>query len=93
MTITVELKHAPNPDISGGYWDDANPTANCTSLPIEKIEDATAVCRAYINATGLGGGNWTGGTVSVDGIPVARVSYNGRIWNMDGTPYQMGGAS
>ena len=87
-TITVELKHAANPDIDGGYWADANPFASCSEIPIEEIEQAPAVCRAYISAAGLGGGNWTGGIVRADGVAIARVSYNGRLWNMDNTPYK-----
>jgi 8-oxo-dGTP pyrophosphatase MutT (NUDIX family) len=47
------------------------------SSPIEASEKA----RAYIAEYELGGGNWTGGHVFNDaGEIVARVSYNGRVW-------------
>ena len=30
----------------------------------------------------LGGGNWNGGQICEEGRPLARVSYNGRVWDM-----------
>jgi hypothetical protein len=59
--------------------------AECTSL-----QDASKKCREYIERNELGGGNWIGGAVffckdgSVEFVQVARVSYNGRIWDMSG---------
>jgi len=85
--LTVTLSHDKNPDIDGGYWQDANATARRHVLPIQNIKAASAVCRQYIEKNGLGGGNWTGGQVeswTEDGRreQVARVSYNGRAWDM-----------
>ena len=41
-------------------------------------------CLDYIQKYQLGGGNWTGGQIFKDGAQIARVSYNGRIWEGDG---------
>lgn|GEM_PF-5869816 len=43
--------------------------------------EARQKCLEYINKTGIGGGNWAGGEVR-EGTkkPIARVSYNGRLW-------------
>ena len=39
-------------------------------------------CRADIEQDDLGGGNWSGGQIFEAGRQVARVSYNGRVWEM-----------
>ncbi len=49
------------------------------------LADASAICRKYIDDNELGGGNWTGGQVFEGPTQLARVSYNGRVWAMDGT--------
>lgn len=45
---------------------------------------ASEVCRAWIDANKLGGGNWTGGQVFNGKKQIARISYNGRVWDMNG---------
>lgn len=81
---TVKLAHAKNPDVPGGYWD-GKPTEGAKTITVTTLREASAACTAYINRNGLGGGNWSGGQVFVGKQQVARVSYNGRVWNMDGT--------
>jgi hypothetical protein len=85
--VLVKLAHRQNPDIAGGYWPDANPDAPAGWIMGEDVEDCVAVCRAYIEDHGIGGGNWTGGQIVMvsaeedpnQATPVARVSYNGRV--------------
>lgn len=49
---------------------------------VRSLEEAITVCRNFIDDNELGGGNWSGGQVSlVNGTPVAYISYNGRIWD------------
>lgn len=50
------------------------------SVPTASLEGASKMCRQFIETYGLGGGNWIGGQVQVDGHDVARISYNGRCW-------------
>ena len=45
---------------------------------------AASACREYIAEHDLGGGNWAGGDITLDGKLVARVSYNGQIWYPEG---------
>ena len=80
----VKLSHAANPDISGGYWPDAKRPAKLTGR-VKTLADAAATCLKYIDHNRLGGGNWTGGQVFKGDEQVARVSYNGRVWAMDGS--------
>jgi len=79
--MRVQLQHRPNPDIQGGYWqrplDDRRPQF----VTVATFAEASAVCRAYIERNGLGGGNWTGGQVFEDDQQIASVSYNGRVWD------------
>jgi len=50
---------------------------------MEKMsKDVSTTCRADIEQDDLGGGNWTGGQLFEAGRQVARVSYNGRVWEM-----------
>lgn len=44
------------------------------------LGEAAQLCRAYIEQHELGAGNWSGGDVTEDGKLVARVSFNGRVW-------------
>lgn len=41
--------------------------------------------RKYQAAHDLGAGNWPETIVNRDGMPVGRMSYNGRVWATDGT--------
>lgn len=76
--LVVECKSVGNPDF------DQDPTSAISLpayYPVNTLEQASQVCRQYIQDNNLGGGNWTGGNVyDVTGKIVAHVSYNGRIW-------------
>jgi hypothetical protein len=80
----VILSHASNPDIEGGYWG-SRPDKGEISEPVKTLAEASKVCRRYITENDLGGGNWTGGKVVCNGKAVARVSYNGKVWALDGS--------
>lgn len=82
----VVLKHAPNPDIiTGGYW--VSPLDELKRVYIKTFREASEACRKYIERNELGSGNWTGGQIFYDigehGEPIAHVSYNGRVWDMN----------
>lgn len=80
----VTLSHAQNPDIGrGGYW--GHPVDGRKKVAIATLREAAEECRRYIDRNDLGGGNWTGGQVFKGREQVARVSYNGRVWAMDGS--------
>ena len=83
--LQVALSHAKNPDICGGYWIEPTDSPKRKLVDVKSIEEASGVCREYLESNGLGGGNWTGGKVyQVSGskkIQVARISYNGRAWD------------
>ena len=80
----VTLKHSKNPDIPGGYWGDI-PAEGSSKVTVATIQEASKPCMEYIKRNSLGGGNWTGGKVYQGKKQVARVSYNGRVWAMDGS--------
>lgn len=81
--MTVDLSHEPNPDVDGGYWSPPIDRGTTHCVRALSLTDASQQCRQYIDHNGLGGGNWTGGTICIDGEPVGRVSYNGRVWSLD----------
>ncbi len=73
----LKLASVPNPDY--GEWFSPAPTRY---VYVKSLKDASRKCREYIEEFNLGGGNWTGGQVSRNGKPVAKISYNGRIWKV-----------
>lgn len=74
--FVVKLSACGNPDF-GQSPDIGVPAAE---VECASIEVAQATCRAYIAQYNLGGGNWTGGQVSLYGVQCGRISYNGRYW-------------
>lgn len=84
--LMVQLASAPNPD----YMYDAKgvieqllkTTPSPLYVPCECLEQASAICTAFIQINDLGAGNWTGGRVVNENFEyVALVSYNGRVWS------------
>jgi hypothetical protein len=78
--LTVRLASAGNIDHG------QNPMEPIWGVPngsrrVETLAEASKACRDYIDEHGLGGGSFTGGAVFWQGRQVARVSYNGRVWN------------
>lgn len=84
--MQVTLAHEPNPDIDGGYWDETEDDGSETKAQIDSFKEAREQCLGYIFRNQLGAGNWAGGKIFKDGVQVAFVSYNGRVW--EGTTYE-----
>lgn len=74
--MEVELRADGNPD-HGQHGRLVKPIR----VAVSDLAEASRVCRQFITEHDLGGGNWTGGTVYQDGKKIARVSYNGRVWD------------
>lgn len=79
--LTLLLKHCPNPDIAGGYWETPR-DPKILLHAVSSLEDARAKMSQWIIRNGFGGGNLSNdcGHVMQDGKPIARLSYNGRAW-------------
>ena len=79
--MKVKLAALPNPDFP------VDVLQGSLEIPEQWVEvrslaHASQVCRQYIDENELGGGNWVGGEITHDdGSPIARVSYNGRVWS------------
>lgn len=80
--MKVKLSHAKNPDIEGGYWSAPQDKCKAMLIEVDSLEHASRVCRYYIERNGLGGGNWAGGDITVDGRKIARVAYNGNVFDL-----------
>jgi hypothetical protein len=86
--LTVDLSHGPNPDVEMpgspmGYWSTPIARGSLMRTCCVSLEFAQKRCRQYIERNAIGGGNWTGGLLCVDGEPIGRVSYNGRAWDLE----------
>lgn len=79
----VTVSHCPNPDVKGGYWTDPLDYAHSVKIQVASFQEASEVCRKYIDRNNLGAGNWDGGLVFKNRTLVARVSYNGRVWDLE----------
>jgi len=79
-TMTVKLSSCGNPDHGQSPHDSLSPTVSCE---VATFKGARLICTKYIANWNLGGGNWAGGQIYEDGKQVARVSYNGRVWDMN----------
>ena len=82
--MKLKLSHASNPDVRGGYWSEPIDPKRAQYIEVPTMEAASKAVRAYIEKNGLGGGNWTGGSLTVNGNEIARISYNGRAWDNAG---------
>lgn len=78
----VKLANVGNPD-HGQNPARTVPGIRNTMAPAKTLAEASTLCSEYIRRNELGGGNWAGGEVLLDGVIVARVSYNGRVWLPD----------
>lgn len=82
--MKVKLSSCGNPDMQ------QNPNEPLYGCPSEcyayvaTLRGASELCVIYINKWELGGGNWDGGQVFEGNKQIALVSYNGRIWGMNG---------
>lgn len=81
----VTLASVGNPD-HGQNPDAILPGVASCRCAVSSLKEASAKCREFIDEHGLGGGNWSGGEVFEDGVLVARVSYNGRVWRAGEEP-------
>jgi hypothetical protein len=48
--------------------------------PITSFEEASGIYCGVRENTGLGASGFPAGEVLADDVPIARVSYNGRVW-------------
>jgi hypothetical protein len=78
---TVMLSSCGNPDFDQ-HPGRSLPGVRKATVKVDTMAAASKACRDYITENGLGGGNWAGGQILLDGEMVARVSYNGRVWRL-----------
>jgi hypothetical protein len=81
--MKVLLRASPNPDIqeNGGYWSPGK-RPRPIWVNVRDLAEARERCLHFIVHNDLGGGNFSGGEVRDDANKtIARVSYNGRVWD------------
>jgi len=76
----VNLASVGNPDYRQDPTKSISPEIQRT---VNSFREASDACMDYIAEWDLGGGNWTGGQIFKNGIQVAEISYNGRIWKLN----------
>ena len=79
--MEVLLKSCGNPD----YYQDPDRSISPTlEVNVDTLKIASQKCLEYILECDLGGGNWIGGQVTENNKQIAKISYNGRIWDNEG---------
>ena len=74
------LNAVPNPDRN-----QIRPLAPGAAKVVTSWAEASRTARAYIEKYNLGAGNWPGAEIATfGGEPIARISYNGRVWDLQG---------
>jgi hypothetical protein len=76
-TYLIELKSCGNPDFGQDPDREMSP---CMLIDFKTIEEAQNIQSDYLGEYDLGGGNWCGGNITHMGKIVARMSFNGRVW-------------
>jgi hypothetical protein len=76
----VKLSAVGNPDY-GEPRDIGVPTIE---VPAESFAEASSAASSFIALHDLGGGNFPSAPVLENGVPVAEVSYNGKVWPVGG---------
>lgn len=89
---TVILSNVGNPDFRQDCTKPLPGTKN-HKAHVDSFGEAVTLCREYIAYHDLGGGNWNGGAIFDNATKkqVARVSYNGRVWDMNDNEIGMHG--
>lgn len=77
----VRLASCGNPD-HGQTPGRSMPGVRAKTMKVETIANASAACSTYIAEHELGAGNWSGGQVTENGKAIAKISYNGRVWQL-----------
>ena len=75
--FTVRLRSVGNPDY-GQYTAISEPEVLVCASARECLEGAMR----YRDEWELGGGNWHGIFIVRDGVKLAEISYNGRLWSV-----------
>ncbi|HMS40933.1 MAG TPA: hypothetical protein PKE69_11950 [Pyrinomonadaceae bacterium] len=87
--LRVCLSSSENPSIifqgsSSDVFAEMDKNIETVYHEVSSLKEASEVCRNYISRFNLGSGNFTGGQVIDDKNNfVARISYNGRVWDSD----------
>ena len=77
--MTVKLQSVFNPDYPRR---EQNIIAPCV-VPVDDLSGAVIMCQSFIDASGIGSGNWGNGAGEVrddSGKIIAYVAYNGRVF-------------
>lgn len=82
--MEVELEAHPNPDYPYSDWR-GTVKIKKHRVPVKSFQHASEVVEKFIEDNQLGGGNFNDGIIYKNGTAIARVSYNGRVW--EGTEY------
>lgn len=94
--VTAALAKNLEVAVGAGRNPDMAPDPNYPVVPTKKvkvasIEEAIEVCRKFIDDHNVGGGSWGaagGGWIYSKGKKMARVAYNGKVFDLNDKPWK-----
>lgn len=81
--LEVLVGSEKNPDFKN---DSYNPIIKNKKIQVKSIAEAVKICKKFIDDNQVGSGNWyaaDAGWIFQDGKKIARVAYNGRVFDMN----------
>lgn len=85
----LELEAVPNPDNSRKIHSGIVKIKK-HRVPVSSFSDARIKVASFIEDNDLGGGNFVPAKIYLGDVEIGYISYNGRLWNPDGTAMAMG---
>lgn len=87
--LEIELEALPNPDHGA---DSIEGTINIKKhkVKVNNISEAVALVHSFIEENNLGAGNFSGGQLYENGKIIGKISYNGRVWDINDNPMKYG---
>ena len=79
--MEVELRSCGNPDYNQDPFRKAPDAESNMKVKVDSLEDAVRECMEFIGRNDLGSGNWVGGKVYEGKKLIAKIAYNGRVWD------------
>ena len=79
----VILSTIGNPDYGQNPYEKLFSAEADHTIEVRSLDEASQVCKKFIDKNELGGGSWSGGQVFDGNRQIANISYNGRIWPVE----------
>ena len=88
-TKKLEVAVGVGKNVDMAYDPVNHPVVPTKKVKVSSISEAISVCKKFIAEHDIGGGSWAaggGGWIFEDGKKIARISYNGNVFDLNDRP-------